>query len=242
VDFREPHHLPKRRPPGDVFDPSTLPRQRRGVTPQMHGRYPDFDVLAEQDAWDDATREVVLARVEDPPPLAYFGVGQAECLAAFCDVVLAQDREPRIPVLAFIDAKLHAGRRDGYQYADLPDDGELFRLLPGALDEAARARGAESFARADDDAQHAIVGELAEARLAGGLWERYDQARVFSVVMRYVLAAFYAHPWAWNEIGFGGPAYPRGYMRLGIGLAEPWEGGEARHDDPALETREPTRG
>ena len=39
-----------------------------------------------------------------------------------------------------------------------------------------------------------------------------------------ILAAFYSHPWAWNEIGFGGPAYPRGYMRLGpTSTREPFE-------------------
>ena len=42
--------------------------------------------------------------------------------------------------------------------------------------------------------------------------------------MRAVLSAFYSHPWAWNEIGFGGPAYPRGYARLGVGQRESWEG------------------
>ena len=33
--------------------------------------------------------------------------------------------------------------------------------------------------------------------------------------MRDLRRQFYAHPWAWNEIGFGGPAYPRGYARFG---------------------------
>ena len=41
--------------------------------------------------------------------------------------------------------------------------------------------------------------------------------------MRGILSAFYSHPWAWNEIGFGGPAYPRGYARLGAGQREHWE-------------------
>ncbi len=42
--------------------------------------------------------------------------------------------------------------------------------------------------------------------------------------MRVILEAFYSHPWAWNEIGFGGPAYPQGYMRLGpLGVREPRE-------------------
>ena len=31
------------------------------------------------------------------------------------------------------------------------------------------------------------------------------------------VTAYYSHPWAWDEIGFGGPAYPRAYMRLEAG-------------------------
>jgi hypothetical protein len=53
--------------------------------------------------------------------------------------------------------------------------------------------------------------------------------------MRHALAAFYSHPWAWNEIGFGGPAYPRGYMRMGVGDhrgRDPHEGEEAFGPDP----------
>ena len=43
-------------------------------------------------------------------------------------------------------------------------------------------------------------------------------------------AVYYAHPWAWDEIGFGGPAYPRGYMRLEGGEPEPWEVDEQRYE------------
>ena len=50
--------------------------------------------------------------------------------------------------------------------------------------------------------------------------------------MRYACTAFYAHPWAWNEIGFGGPAYPRGYKHLALGGREPWEVAEHDADDP----------
>ena len=51
--------------------------------------------------------------------------------------------------------------------------------------------------------------------------------------MRAVLAAFYSHPWAWNEIGFGGPAYPRGFMRSGpVSYREPFERAGAVDIDP----------
>ena len=54
-------------------------------------------------------------------------------------------------------------------------------------------------------------------RLCKGNWHGLPAARVFSLWMRYACSAFYSHPWAWNEIGFGGPAYPRGYKYLASG-------------------------
>src|SRR6266536_1451571 len=40
---------------------------------------------------------------------------------------------------------------------------------------------------------------------------------------RYACTAFYSHPLAWNEIGFPGPAYPRGYKNPGVDALEPFE-------------------
>ena len=54
-DFREPGHLPNLREGRQAAPPEELPRQRNGITPQMHGRYPDYNVLDEVDHWDDAT-------------------------------------------------------------------------------------------------------------------------------------------------------------------------------------------
>jgi hypothetical protein len=65
-----------------------------------------------------------------------------------------------------------------------------------------------------------------------------DPKNTWSVLMRAVLSAFYSHPWAWNEIGFGGPAYPRGYARLGAGQRESWEGAPAFARDPVKDTHE----
>jgi len=42
-------------------------------------------------------------------------------------------------------------------------------------------------------------------------------------ILNDAIEAYYAHPYAWDEIGFGGPAYPRGYFALNHGAPEPWE-------------------
>jgi Gluconate 2-dehydrogenase subunit 3 len=237
ADEAQAGHLPNLRGAAGPTDPYRLPRQRRGQTPQMHGRYPDYDVLDEADQWDDLTRRVVLNRVNRVPSRRFFTEAEWGALAAFCDVVLAQDSDPRIPVVAYIDEKLHAGRLDGYQHADMPDDRETWRLVAQGLDEAAQATGAASYASAASEVRARIAGDFDAGKPEGGAWGEVNVAHAFSVVMRSVLAAFYSHPWAWNEIGFGGPAYPRGYARMGVGLSEAWEGHEAFDADPVSDVK-----
>ena len=52
----------------------------------------------------------------------------------------------------------------------------------------------------------------------------------WQVIMGDAIDAYYAHPWAWDEIGFGGPAYPRAYTRSERGEPEPWEVEEQRYE------------
>ncbi|HUA72821.1 MAG TPA: gluconate 2-dehydrogenase subunit 3 family protein [Solirubrobacteraceae bacterium] len=207
---------------------SEVPVQRKGVTPQMRGRYPGYNVLDEAEHWDAVTRRLVLDRVEKVPPLRFFTGPEASTLGAFCDVVLAQDVEPKIPVLNMVDAKLFAGELDGSRYVDMPDDRETWRRAARGLDAAARQHGAADFVSASEDVRERVVEAFADATLHGEVWDELPPARAWKVVTRAMLSAFYSHPWAWNEIGFGAPAYPRGYARLGAGQRESWEGAEGR--------------
>ncbi|MFZ0041670.1 MAG: gluconate 2-dehydrogenase subunit 3 family protein, partial [Solirubrobacteraceae bacterium] len=159
-DFTRAEHLPNRRPDGRPDDPYELPRQRRGTTPQMHGRYPDYDTLEQTGHWDEVTRKMVLARIDAVPEIRFFSPREAATLSAMCDLLTAQDSEPRIPVINFIDEKYDKGELDGYQYADMPDDRDAWRLVAQGLDEEAERRsGAASFAAADGDVSRAIVSD-----------------------------------------------------------------------------------
>jgi hypothetical protein len=209
----------------------------------MIGRYPDFDVLSAVDTWDHATTGVVMARLHEPSPLRFFAPEQEPTLRAFCDTVMAQDSEPRVPVAEFVDDKLAAGRLDGYQYADMPDDRVTWVAVLSGLDHSARTRFETSFAEADERDRESVVDDFAHGHLDGGPWDALNVSRAWSVCMRSILAGFYSHPWAWNEIGFGGPAYPRGFMRLGpMSTTEPFERHGATSADPAEITGEHSHG
>ena len=241
VDLSTPHHLPNLRPDRQPPDKSWLPRQRRGTTPQMIGRYPDYDVFDAAASWDAATAKVIEERMaKGSRRLEFFTEEEEPTLRAFCDVVVAQDGEPRVPVVEMVDEKLAAGRLDGYQYDDMPDDREVWRVVLRGLDDTARRRyGVARYADLEPPAREAVVGQLAQGSLRGDIWDVLNVKRAFSVCMRAVLSEFYSHPWAWNEIGFGGPAYPRGYMRLGpLAIREPFEKPGATGEDPVGFARE----
>lgn len=222
--------------------PHRPPRQRRGTAPQGRGRYPDFDVLdpAIVGEWDEATRRVVLARVQPPPAFRFFKPGELPTLRAFCDTMLAQHEEPRIPVPEMLDAKYAEGRLEGFQYDDVPDDRPLWEAVLAGLDFTARERyGKESFADLDRASREAICKGLQDGTLSGGPWDGFSIRRAYTVVLAAMASEFYAHPWAWNEIGFGGPAYPRGWTRFGdLSVREDFEHGEALAVDPVREVEE----
>jgi hypothetical protein len=216
--------------------PYRSPHQR-AITPQDRGRYRGFDVLDNVEVWDDVTTGVVLGRLALPGELAFFTPAEVAVAAPLLDLLLAQDGEPRIPVLALIDARLAAGETDGWHYDDLPQDGQAWRDTLRLLDEDAQQRhDGRGFARLASDQQAALVQAVQDVSSDGGRWHGWSATHVWSLWTRYACTAFYSHPWAWNEIGFPGPAYPRGYLNPGINSREHWEipdsGSEDSDTDP----------
>jgi hypothetical protein len=98
-----------------------------------------------------------------------------------------------------------------------------------ALDAAADESRGVRFHQLERDAQRDLVETV---RLTDGDWRGLPAQHLFKLWLRYACASFYAHPWAWNEIGFGGPAYPRGYKHLALNNREPWEAAERDALDP----------
>jgi hypothetical protein len=119
----------------------------------------------------------------------------------------------------------------------MPEDGQAWRQSLRALDDDAAKTYGRDFARLDPAEQSQLVQAVQDR--GDDRWHGLPATRVWSLWTRYAATAFYAHPWAWNEIGFGGPAYPRGYQNLGLDRREPWEVADAHPDrDPLRRSRD----
>ncbi len=200
------------------------------TTPGNHGRFDGYDVLSQAPAWDPVTTGVVLGRLGPPAPLRFFTEAEGATAAPLLDRLLGQDVEPRVNLVAVVDTRLALAMTDGWRYADMPHDGEAWRRSLAAIDEDARQKFGMAFARLEIEGQRDVVQGVQDK--LDEFWRDLPARHVWSLWTRYACAAFYSHPWAWNEIGFGGPAYPRGYKNLGLEAREPWERPERDARDP----------
>ena len=220
-------------------DTSLLPTNAQTGQPlaprAQPGYYPGFSTLGQQRFWDAATRNVVLKRVRETPTYRFFTPDEARLLVAVCARIVPQDDRDaahRVPIAPRIDERLASGRIDGYRYEGMPPDGEAHRLGLHAIDAIARQLFDQLFLDLIAGRQERVLQTIHDGKPPAGddIWRRMSVQRYWMLLVQDCVEAYYAHPYAWDEIGFGGPAYPRGYMRLEHGKPESWEVEERRYE------------
>jgi hypothetical protein len=199
------------------------------------GYYSGYSTLAQKNNWEEATKTAVNERVKQIPAIQFFSQQEAALLCAVVDRVMPQDDRAEgntIPILSILDQRLYNNSLNGFRYEDMPPDQEAYKLAIRATEEMAQARFRESFPDLTVYQQELILKSLHDGKPDPdhSIWQRMPVHRFWAMLMEDCVTAYYSHPWAWDEIGFGGPAYPRGYMRLENGLPEPWEKEEHRYE------------
>lgn len=189
--------------------------------------YAGYDVLRKwtTPSWNAVTRQVVGRRLVTRPPRRFLSEREFAVLEAACDRVLPQpDRAEPVPIAGWIDETLHAGRSDGTRLASMPPLREAWRQALAALDAECEARTGRGFVEASDADRDSVLAAVAAGTVRSAAWQGLSPETFFTAyLMKSVTAIYYAHPAAWNEVGFGGPASPRGYARIQPDRIDPWE-------------------
>ena len=174
-------------------------------------------------SWNDQTRAVVAERLEHVPERRFFNAAEWAILQAAVDRLLPQpDRPEPIPVAAFIDDKLARDIGDGYRYAGMPHQRDAWRLGLAAIEAEAQARFHRGFAELEPGFRDMLLKAIQHGE-ALAEWPLPPRRFFMDLLLKTAVTFYYAHPDAWTEIGFGGPASPRGYVRLGLDRRDGWE-------------------
>ena len=101
---------------------------------------------------------------------------------------------------------------------------EMWRRGLRAIDAEARLRFQAPFTelsggRQDDLLRIVQSDEVRAPEWAGVPVKSFFRSRVQHDATTY----YYGNPRGWDEMGFGGPASPRGYVRMGFDRHDPWD-------------------
>ncbi|MEC5409932.1 gluconate 2-dehydrogenase subunit 3 family protein [Paraburkholderia sp. MPAMCS5] len=200
--------------------------------PPRTPRYPGYDVLRKRHtpSWDETTRRVIDERLAIRREPIFLDDAAWRTLDALCGRVVPQPADrPPVPVAALVDARLQRNQGDGYRDARLPPLRDAWQRGLAALDAEAQSRYNVPFHRLDGNEQDALIRKMQAGELTDAAWQDMPPQLFFADrVLHDICGAYYSHPASWSEIGFGGPASPRGYVRLVAGRRDPWEAVEAK--------------
>ena len=204
---------------------------------RVQDRYPGYDVLKKRftPSWNEQTRRVIEQRLSLRNEPAFFTATEFETVRALAArIVPQQSQREIIPVASLVDRKLQQGVSDGYRVPGMPRERDAWRLGLKAIEAEAKEAHARQFVALSHDQQDELLRRIENGDANVAEWGAMKPSDFFKKRMaRDIVLAYYAHPAAWSEVGWGGPASPRGYVRLGFNERDPWEAAEAKSDDDA---------
>ena len=215
--------------PRDGSSGATMPARRQP------GYYSGFSTLSQKSFWDDATRKLIIDRVENRHETEFFSAKEFEFwYAVFSRLIPQTDRtsDRQIDLIGPLDHRLYVNQTVGYRFENMPQDRVAYKLGQEAINKEAQHSFGEDFLSIPWPRQELVLKAIhdGEPLAAPEIWKTMSVHRFWQLIMGDAIDAYYAHPWAWDEIGFGGPAYPRAYTRLERGEPEPWEVEEQRYE------------
>jgi hypothetical protein len=194
--------------------------------------FPRYDVLAKRGglSWNDKTRTVIgerLALDERADVLTPCQLGTLRRLVA--RIAPQPEGRPPANTVALLVDRIARDAGDGFRHARMPRFAEAWRRGLDAIDDEARARFAVPFADLSGRQADALLASLASGDARAPAWRDLPPDRFWSDrILPDITSAHWAHPSLWSAMGFGGPASPRGYVRMDADRRDPWEAEEER--------------
>jgi len=191
----------------------------------QQSRYPSFHVLNEADSWDEHTQTIVNTRLSSPLEYDFLQAKEAEMLFVICGILVDDPSAVVLPYVVYhFDQTLNNSPGEGQRKVGVPKESDLVRLGLEALEKSAQNHYMKAFSALDAALQNQLLQEISGGQaLPSSDWSGVPQQPFFQKLLSLTIDAYCSHPAVWSEIGYAGPAYPRGYVRAGLGQLDPWE-------------------
>ncbi len=187
--------------------------------------YPNYDVLRNQEEWDEHTQSIVLSRFIRTWEFQFLTLEEVEILHLICSRLVDDSREDIVAFMVqHIDQSLAGSPGEGQRKAGMPQAPPFIREGVQRLNDASKKRHVLGFTQLEERQQVGLLDDLSRGEaMDPEEWDPFLQKEWFIKLLGWATESYYSHPTVWSEIGYGGPAYPRGYVRAQMGQLDPWE-------------------
>lgn len=191
----------------------------------VNTHYPSFNVLDQIEMWDSHTKEIVRQRLGPFNNTDFLTEQESRDIALIARHIVYDDRMEIITwVVRHIDQKLKSDIGESQRGTATPPEKVLIREGLEALNHAARLSFGSNFADIDAKRQYELIVGLQMGHVPTiPEWSYISPQDLFKKLVAEIVSAYYSHPTVWSEIGYGGPVYPNVYVRVELGLTDPWE-------------------
>jgi len=197
------------------------------MTREKESHYPNFDVMHQAEHWDSHTREIVTDRLspETSLPHRFLTGHERDALLRLCTILLDDERSSILSyVVHHFDFTLQSDVGQAQRKMGVPKRSVVVRDGLAWLDAYCSGLYGGPFAALNQDDRQKAVRHLMEDGVDVTVGNAQMSSKDWMAdLLSEAVAAYYAHPSIWSEIGYAGPAYPRGYVRSELGLTDPWE-------------------
>lgn len=180
--------------------------------------------MKEKEHWDDHTREIVEKRLQQKD-YQNLSLHESILLHHIASQLLDDTRDSVLHyVVDHFDQQLGSDIGENQRKADVPKASVLIREGIRAIENYATLTYGKQYAGLPDEEKQAILTKIQNNQIdltADGI--HIPAKELFNKLHNEAAIAYYSHPTVWSEIGYAGPAYPRGYVRSELSQRDPWE-------------------
>lgn len=180
--------------------------------------------MEQKEHWDDHSREIVEKRLQQQP-YQNLSLQESILLTQICAQLLDDTRDSILHyVVGHFDNQLGSDIGENQRKANVPKATVLIREGIRAIEHYATITYGKLYAGLPEEEKRTVLTKMMNndiTLMADGV--TIAAKELFNKLHTEAVNAYYSHPTVWSEIGYAGPAYPRGYVRSELGHRDPWE-------------------
>ncbi|MED4017552.1 gluconate 2-dehydrogenase subunit 3 family protein [Sutcliffiella cohnii] len=185
--------------------------------------YEEYNVMDQFHEWDVITQRVIRNRLA-ASDVSFFTPEEQNTIIALYPIIFPSHLgDIGVNVLALLDQRMRENKINGYVKGTTLQKVDVIRTGLRYVATECYTQFHHPFSTLEKKLQISYVGQLVENIGSSEVWIKITPKLFFTTFTYEILKIIYADPSVWSDIGFGGPAFPRGYYTFGFDQFDPWE-------------------